>query len=166
MSLNPRSIATLGIGFGPRHTATLGLWPTTVPPIPAPEPDGAGGRRRRTAIWPVKYTKYNEPKPVKQKYKPAPVRIHTARGLVLTDIPVLAEVKPKPWAKGGAATWLNEPPTISVDVDAIAKGRVSITPEEMIDMVMIALDQPKRQKAHSIEELTNILLLALEDSDE
>jgi hypothetical protein len=52
MSLSPRAIATLGIGYGPRPTALLGLWPTA--PGEPEQPQGAwtvnglGPRRRPT----------------------------------------------------------------------------------------------------------------------
>ena len=39
MSLNPRAIATLGVGFGAISIAYLGLWPTGITP---PEPPVVG----------------------------------------------------------------------------------------------------------------------------
>lgn len=36
MSLDPRSIATLGIGYGARAVACLGLWTSEAPPQPPP----------------------------------------------------------------------------------------------------------------------------------
>lgn len=45
MSLDPRSIATLGVGYGARALAYLGLWPTTVP---APTPHREIGRSGRS----------------------------------------------------------------------------------------------------------------------
>lgn len=38
MSLNPRAIATLGVGFGAVSIAYLGLWPIGTPPIEPPVP--------------------------------------------------------------------------------------------------------------------------------
>lgn len=38
MSLNPRAIATLGVGFGAASIAYLGLWPTGTPPVEPPPP--------------------------------------------------------------------------------------------------------------------------------
>ena len=38
MSLNPRAIATLGVGFGAVSIAYLGLWPTGTPPVEPPLP--------------------------------------------------------------------------------------------------------------------------------
>jgi hypothetical protein len=40
VSLNPRAIATLGVGFGAISIAYLGLWPTGITP---PEPPPAQG---------------------------------------------------------------------------------------------------------------------------
>jgi hypothetical protein len=39
MSLNPRAIATLGIGYGPRPMAMLGLWPVDGVIVQPPKPD-------------------------------------------------------------------------------------------------------------------------------
>ena len=36
-NLNPRAIATLGVGFGPTLVAYLGLWPVGEPVIPPPD---------------------------------------------------------------------------------------------------------------------------------
>lgn len=43
MSLNPRAIATLGVGFGAISIAYLGLWPVSItPPIQPPyQPSGS-----------------------------------------------------------------------------------------------------------------------------
>ena len=38
MSLNPRAIATLGVGFGAVSIAYLGLWPPGTPPVEPPLP--------------------------------------------------------------------------------------------------------------------------------
>lgn len=43
MSLSPRAIATLGIGYGPRLTAALGLWPIAAEPEPQPSAWAAQG---------------------------------------------------------------------------------------------------------------------------
>jgi hypothetical protein len=49
--LDPRAIATLGVGFGPRQVVAIGLAPHTHPARPSPSPlSSAGGspaRRRR-----------------------------------------------------------------------------------------------------------------------
>jgi hypothetical protein len=41
MSLNPRAIATQGLGFSTRHVAVQGLWPVSTPDVPT----GGGGRK-------------------------------------------------------------------------------------------------------------------------
>lgn len=38
MTLNPRAIATLGVGFGAVSIAYLGLWPVGTPPVEPPPP--------------------------------------------------------------------------------------------------------------------------------
>lgn len=50
MSLSVRAIATLGLGFGARSMAYLGLWPSeiTEPTPDLPPPSGGGMGRLRT----------------------------------------------------------------------------------------------------------------------
>ena len=43
MSLNPRAIATLGVGFGATAVAYLGLWPVGTPVEPPVPPSFVGG---------------------------------------------------------------------------------------------------------------------------
>ncbi|HOW94940.1 MAG TPA: hypothetical protein PLF91_10670 [Mycolicibacterium fallax] len=43
MSLNPRAIATLGVGFGATAIAYLGLWPVGTPAEPPTPPVNLGG---------------------------------------------------------------------------------------------------------------------------
>jgi hypothetical protein len=42
VSLDPRWIATLGVGYGARAIAYLGLWPSTTPPQPPTVGHGYG----------------------------------------------------------------------------------------------------------------------------
>lgn len=53
MSLNPRAIATLGVGFGAVSVAYLGLWPVSTPVEP---PIDAPYRPRAAAPFIVDYT--------------------------------------------------------------------------------------------------------------
>jgi hypothetical protein len=52
VSLDPRAIATLGVGYGARLVAYLGLWPTGAEPPgpvdPGPPGTAGGGIRRLT----------------------------------------------------------------------------------------------------------------------
>jgi hypothetical protein len=48
--INPRSVATLGLGFGARATAVLGLLDLT--PVTPPADESGGGRWLREAIKP------------------------------------------------------------------------------------------------------------------
>jgi hypothetical protein len=43
VSLNPRAIATLGVGFGATAVAYLGLWPVGTPPVEPPVPPAVFG---------------------------------------------------------------------------------------------------------------------------
>ena len=45
--LDPRAIATLGIGFGAAVSMRLGLWPVTAAPVPERESSVSGGSKRR-----------------------------------------------------------------------------------------------------------------------
>ena len=128
------------------------------PPVPAAQPDGAGGRRRRTAIWPVKYTKYSEPTQPKTKYKPAPARITTQRGMAIVDLSASVVMRPLPWVKGAALANAVAPVALSVEAEATAKGKVSA--EALVDMVEIALN-PRP----SLKTLTHIIMQITEDDD-